>query len=313
MLNSDRLTLTAAFLAIVISLAGVFPVFATDQYAVDTEQECSVCHISASGGGALTLAGESYSSDPESWEPPVAAGKRTPLFLRLAHLLVLYAHIFFGIIWVGTILYVHLVLKPKYAMGGLPRSELRLAWISMPMLAATGAMLTIWRVRITPGLFSTMFGKLLLGKIAVFLLMFCSATFVTLYVGPRLKELAAKHSAAGNTAGKDRFEPHELDDHDGTEGRRTLIAAFGKVYDVSASPMWKGGVHAGRHRAGGDLTEYLKNAPHEADVLERYERVGELAAGVVEVPAVVRVFTVNAYLNLIGCFLIVLVLVLWRW
>jgi hypothetical protein len=77
--------------------------------------------------------------------------------------------------------------------------------------------------------------------------------------------------------------------------------------------MWKGGVHAGRHRAGGDLTEYLKNAPHEADVLERYERVGELAAGVVEVPAVVRVFTVNAYLNLIGCFLIVLVLVLWRW
>jgi predicted heme/steroid binding protein len=288
MLNSDRLTLTAAFLAIVISLAGVFPVFATDQYAVDTGQECSVCHISASGGGALTLAGESYSSDPESWEPPVAAGKRTPLFLRLAHLLVLYAHIFFGIIWVGTILYVHLVLKPKYAMGGLPRSELRLAWISMPMLAATGAM-------------------------AVFLLMFCSATFVTLYVGPRLKELAAKHSAAGNTAGKDRFEPHELEDHDGTEGRRTLIAAFGKVYDVSASPMWKGGVHAGRHRAGGDLTEYLKNAPHEADVLERYERVGELAAGVVEVPAVVRVFTVNAYLNLIGCFLIVLVLVLWRW
>jgi predicted heme/steroid binding protein len=313
MLKSDSVTLVVTFITIATLLAGVSFVFATEDYAVETGQSCSVCHISTSGGGGLTSGGESYSADPENWQPPVGAGKIIPLVFRFARMLILYAHIFFGIIWVGTILYVHLVLKPKYALGGLPRSELRLAWLSMPMLAVTGTLLTVWRLRITPSLFSTIFGKLLLGKVAIFVLMFSSATFVTLYIGPRLKALVAKHSTAGNAVGKDRFTPDELDDQDGTGGARTLIAANGQVYDVSSSPMWKGGMHAGRHKAGQDLTEYLKNAPHEADVLERYERIGKLGTGPVVVPPVVRIFTVNAYFNLIGCFLIILILVLWRW
>jgi len=313
MLKSDSVILVVTFITIATLLAGVSFVFATDDYAVETGQECSVCHISASGGGGLTPGGESYSADPDSWLPPATPRKRIPLILRFVHMLILYAHVFFGIIWVGTILYVHLILKPKYALGGLPRSELRLAWVSMPMLAVTGTLLTVWRLRITPSLFSTIFGKLLLGKIAVFMLMVSSATFVTLYIGPRLKGLVAKGSAVGDTAGKDRFTPDELDDQDGTGGGRTLIAANGQVYDVSSSPLWKGGMHAGRHKAGQDLTEYLKNAPHEADVLQRYERIGKLETGPVAVPPVVRIFTVNAYFNLIGCFLIVLILVLWRW
>lgn len=312
-LNSSPVTFVATVLVAIILFMGISPALGTDDYATETGQECTVCHILTSGGGGLTPSGESYSADPENWQPPVAAGKKTPLFLRFAHMLFLYAHIFFGVIWIGTILYVHLVLKPKYAIGGLPRSELRLAWISMPMLVVTGVLLTLWRVRITPGLFSTMFGKLLLGKVTIFLLMFSSATFVTLYVGPRLKALAGKHSPAGNAAGKDRFTPEELDDHDGTEGGRILIAANGQVYEVSSSPMWKGGLHAGRHKAGQDLTGYLKNAPHEADVLERFERIGELDTEVVEVPPVVRIFTLNAYFNLFGCFIIILILALWRW
>jgi len=313
MANLGRAIQVVTFLTTAVLFAGLSSVLATEDYAVETGQPCSVCHIAASGGGGLTPGGESYSVDPVSWRPPIGAGRKTPLFLRFVHMLILYAHIFFGIIWVGTILYVHLVLKPKYALGGLPRSELRLAWISMPMLAVTGTLLTIWRIRITPGLFSTMFGKLLLGKIAIFLLMLSSATFVTLYVGPRLKALVAKHAAAGTDVDKDRFTPDELDHHNGAGGGRTLIGANGKVYDVSSSPMWKGGMHAGRHKAGQDLTEYLKNAPHEADVLDRYKKVGELITSVVDVPPVVRIFTVNAYFNLVGCFLIVLILVLWRW
>jgi predicted heme/steroid binding protein len=317
MSKTGLVTFVAIFLVIATVFMGAFMsvsiVFATDDYAIETGQECSVCHISASGGGGLTPEGGSYSADPDSWLPPATPRKRIPFGLKFVHMLILYAHLFFGIIWIGTILYVHLVLKPKYALGGLPRSEVRLAWISIPMLALTGVLLTIWRVRITPGLFSTMFGKLLLGKITVFLLMVSSATFVTLYVGPRLKALARKHSPAGSADGKGRFTPDELDDHDGTEGGRTLIAANGQVYDVSSSPMWKGGMHAGRHKAGQDLTEYLKNAPHDADVLKRYERVGEFVTGHVKAPPVVRIFTVNAYFNLIGCFLIVLILVLWRW
>lgn len=311
--NVGRASLVATFLATAVLFAGLSSALATEDYAVETGQSCSVCHISVSGGGGLTSGGESYNADPENWQPPIGVRKIIPLVFRFAHMLILYVHIFFGIIWVGTILYVHLVLKPKYALGGLPRSELRLAWISMPMLAVTGTLLTVWRLMITPSLFSTIFGKLLLGKIAIFLLMLSSATFVTLYVGPRLKALVAKHSAAGTDVDKDRFTPDELDHHNGAGGGRTLIGANGKVYDVSSSPMWKGGMHAGRHKAGQDLTEYLKNAPHEADVLDRYKKVGELITSVVDVPPVVRIFTVNAYFNLVGCFLIVLILVLWRW
>jgi predicted heme/steroid binding protein len=311
--NSGPATFLAVFLAMATLLAGVSFVFATEDYAVETGQQCSVCHISASGGGGLTQAGESYSEAPENWKAPGKPGKRIPVYLRIMHMVILYAHVFFGIIWIGTILYVHLVLKPKYALGGLPRSELKLAWISMPMLGLTGVLLTMWRLQLAPSLFATMFGKLLIVKIVMFLLMLSSATFVTLYVGPRLKALVAKHSPVANTSGKNRFTLDDLGDHNGADGGRTLIAANDQVYDVSSSPMWKGGIHAGRHKAGQDLTEYLKNAPHDVDVLERYERLGELVTDTAQVPSVVRIFTVNAYVNLIGCFLIVLILVLWRW
>ncbi|MDF1525003.1 MAG: cytochrome b5 domain-containing protein [bacterium] len=303
----------AVVLAIATFLAAVSPALATTDYAIETGQECSICHISSSGGGGLTQAGESYSEDAENWKAPAGPAKKIPVYLRVVHMIILYAHVFFGIIWIGTILYVHLVLKPKYALGGLPRAELRLAWLSMPMLGLTGVLLTMWRLQLAPGLFTTMFGKLLLAKITVFLLMVSSATFVTLYIGPRLKALVAHHGSVRDISGKDRFTPEELEDYDGVGDSKTLIAAMDKVYDVSPSPMWKGGVHARRHKAGQDLTEYLDGAPHGPEVLDRYEKVGEFVKVSAKVPAVVRIFTVNAYFNLIGCFLIVLILALWRW
>jgi predicted heme/steroid binding protein len=313
MSNSGSIIPLVTFLAVTIIFASLFPALATEDYSVETGQECSVCHISASGGGGLTSDGESYSADPDNWLPPKIPRKRIPVVFRFVHMVILYTHIFFGIIWIGTILYVHLVLKPKYALGGLPRSELRLAWISMPLIALTGVLLTIWRMRLASGLFSTMFGKLLLFKIGVFVLMLSSATFVTLYVGPRLKSMIARSGSPGDPGERGRLTLDDLDGQDGTGGSRTLIAAMGQVYDVSSSPLWKGGLHANRHKAGQDLTDYLKNAPHEKDVLDRFENVGELVTGPVIVPPVVRIFTVNAYFNLISCFLIILVLVLWRW
>ncbi len=303
--------------AVFVGAASLFsgsPALATPDYAGETGQACAVCHLSASGGGGLTTAGESYSEDPGRWTPP-AAGERKgmPLPLRLIHAAILYAHVFFGVIWIGTILYVHLVLKPKYALGGLPRSELRLAWVSMPLVAVTGTLLTVWRARLVPGLFSTSFGKLLLLKIGVFGLMLLSATFVTLYVGPRLKTLASGGQGDGDVEDGGVFTASALKNHDGTGGHRALIAAHGRVYDVTSSPLWREGSHARRHRAGQDLTGYLDDAPHGPEVLERYERVGDLVEGAAPVPSVVRIFTVNAYFNLVGCFVILLVLVLWRW
>jgi len=313
MTGSGFIKLAAAFLGIAMVLAGSVPAGATEEFALETGQDCSVCHISPSGGGSLTPAGMSFSEDPEHWKAPEVRRPKTSLYQRLVHAAVLYAHVFFGIIWIGTILYVHLVLKPRYALGGLPRSELRLAWISMPMLGLTGVLLTIWRLRLSPGLFSTFFGKLLILKIVLFLLMLSSATFVTLYVGPRLRALAASHHSSADLSGKDRFTPDELEGFDGVDGNKALVAAMEKVYDVSSSPLWKGGVHVRRHKAGQDLTHYLEDAPHGPEVLDRFEKVGALVTETVKAPLVVRLFTINAYFNLVGCFLIILILVLWRW
>lgn len=308
---SVRIYIFSVIMLIALSVA--LPVHAIEEYADLTGQECSVCHFSDTGGGGLTPAGEEYGEDPDAWRPPARTDRRTTVVFRMAHLLILYMHIFFGFVWVGTILYIHLVLKPKYAIGGLPRSELRLAWLSMPAIAITGVLLTVYRIQSAPGLFQTVFGKLLLGKIGVFTLMLCSATFVTLFIGPRLRRIAAGHALAGDVAGKTQFTPEELHSFDGDDGRKVFVAVNGDIWDLSASSLWMNGHHAGRHKAGEDLTDYLPNAPHGTEVFEKYEKVGTLMESDEKVPVVVRIFSINAYFNLIGCFLIILFLALWRW
>lgn len=74
-----------------------------------------------------------------------------------------------------------------------------------------------------------------------------------------------------------KFTQAELAQFDGKDGSPVYIAHKGRVYDVSESKMWRGGKHMKRHNAGGDLTADIQAAPHQADVLERYPQVGELA------------------------------------
>ena len=72
------------------------------------------------------------------------------------------------------------------------------------------------------------------------------------------------------------FEPTELEQFDGKEDRPAYVVYEGKVYDVSDSKRWKGGLHMNRHHAGNDLTTDIQAAPHDPDVLERYPQVGTL-------------------------------------
>lgn len=53
------------------------------------------------------------------------------------------------------------------------------------------------------------------------------------------------------------------------------VAYQGKVYDVTASKLWKKGMHY-EHWAGQDLTEELQDAPHTEKVFEKFEQVGVL-------------------------------------
>ena len=70
------------------------------------------------------------------------------------------------------------------------------------------------------------------------------------------------------------FDPQTLAENNGQDGKKIFIAHEGKVYDVSGSKMWKGGLHMRRHNAGTDLTSDIQAAPHGVEVLERYPQVG---------------------------------------
>ena len=60
------------------------------------------------------------------------------------------------------------------------------------------------------------------------------------------------------------------------QDREEIWCAFqGNIYDVSKSRMWKNGQHY-EHWAGQDLTNELKDAPHNDNVFDKFKIVGIL-------------------------------------
>lgn len=72
------------------------------------------------------------------------------------------------------------------------------------------------------------------------------------------------------------FTREELARHNGKNGSSALVAYEGKVYDVSGSFLWKNGSHQVLHKAGLDLTDAMKQAPHNGDVFRQFPMVGTL-------------------------------------
>lgn len=73
-----------------------------------------------------------------------------------------------------------------------------------------------------------------------------------------------------------KFGTEDLAEYNGEDGASAYVAYDGKVYDVSASFLWQDGRHQVFHHAGEDLTDSLKQAPHGAELLERFPVVGIL-------------------------------------
>lgn len=73
-----------------------------------------------------------------------------------------------------------------------------------------------------------------------------------------------------------RLTQEELAAYDGRAGAPAYVAYEGRIYDVTASKIWRQGRHWARHQAGADLTSALTGAPHGAELLERYPVVGVL-------------------------------------
>ncbi len=100
--------------------------------------------------------------------------------------------------WFGTILYVHLVLKPKSAAKGLPKGEMLIGIYSMIIMAVTGGILVWFRVTSTDVLLHTRFGILLTIKVALFLTMVLSALFVLVIIAPRLRGRNGQQAKQGD-------------------------------------------------------------------------------------------------------------------
>lgn len=283
-------------------------VYATGEYAQASGAACKVCHIDPLGGGELTESGKGYllSVRPEAAHNVTSRGGASRIIL----LIVGYIHILTAFLWFGTILYVHLVLKPAYASKGLPRGEVRVGLVSMALMAATGAGLTYYKVPSFDLLLSSNFGILLLAKIVIFTIMVSSALFVVFVIGPKLKK-----KTVAQPSSSDELTPAELAGYDGKEGRPAYVAYKGKIYDVGRSKLWKNGTHMKRHQAGVDLTDMLSQAPHEEDKILAMPEVGRLSMKKATPPSEehAKVFYFMARMNLGFVFIITLILALWRW
>lgn len=280
--------------------------FCNTEYAAQTGKACSVCHLDPTGGGNLTAEGESFRDDLRI-KGQYRALNTTQRVIRF---IIGYLHTITAIIWFGTILYVHIVLKPAYAAGGLPRGELMIGWGSIIIMAATGALLSISRVPTWHMLFHTRFGILLTIKIILFLVMVSTAVFVTFVVGPKLRKKREQddlHRTGDMTRG-------ELSQYDGKDGRPVYIAYNGIIYDVTASKLWHEGSHFKRHHAGTDLTDILKTAPHGEEKVLKMPAAGKLLQEKeIKKPPHIIIFYFFAYMNLFLIFSIVFIISLWRW
>lgn len=280
---------------------------ATEEYAKQTGQTCAACHLDPGGGGGLTAAGKSFAEAHRT----KAENPEKGAFVKGFRLAIGYIHFLTAIFWFGTILYVHLILKPAYAASGLPRGEMRVGIVSMIVMGITGSTLTFYRVTPLDTLFHTRFGILLCIKVCLYLVMVISAIFVITVIGPRLK---AKKKETSSTNGTGKLTPDDLAAYDGKEGRPAYFAFEGQIYDATQSKLWNQGTHMGRHNAGIDLTEALKLAPHDKEKVFGMSLVGELiASGARKAPLHERVFFFMAHMNLTIVFIIILILSLWRW
>jgi predicted heme/steroid binding protein/uncharacterized membrane protein len=279
---------------------------ATEEFARQTGKDCSACHVDPGGDGELTAAGRAFLAQR------VAAGQAVPASTvrHVVRFAAGFLHLFTAVLWFGTILYVHLLLKPAYASRGLPRGELIIGWSSIAVMAVTGTILTLFRIPTWDALFHTRFGVILSIKIAFFLVMVATAFLATFVIGPRLKRRIA---AVGPRQGE--MTAAELEAFTGKEGAPSYFAYKSVVYDASASKLWKRGSHAGKHLAGFDLSDALALAPHGEDRVFRLPAVGKVVpdGAAPRKPFHLAAFYFMTFLNLFLVVGVLFLVALWRW
>jgi predicted heme/steroid binding protein/uncharacterized membrane protein len=297
-----RLTMLALLLLLALPQASALP-----EYSQRTNQSCNTCHVDVAEG-TLTEPGLEYAASGYSW-PPTSGYRVLGPFKKSVRLMIGYIHILASFLWFGTILYVHIVLRPGYASKGLPKGEVALGLVSMVLVGITGVLLTISRIKSIDILYTSPWGIVLSTKILLYLVMVSSAIFVVTFIGPRIKK-QEKTAAVPDTG---VFDPETLSAFDGARENPVYFAFDGKVYDSTGLEHWKDGTHM-KHHAGMDLTGALERAPHGPEKLEGLEIAGTFDAGIApSKPKIQKVFYFVAYMNLVLVFFVLFTIAYWRW
>jgi predicted heme/steroid binding protein/uncharacterized membrane protein len=307
------------FLLIAIFL-GLFPspLMGTEQYAAHTGKDCQFCHEAPWGGPDLTLFGKAFQRGGHRYPIPLEAFQIRSWPRKILSLLMRYFHIVAGLIWFGTIFYVHIFVMPKALALGLPKATRAVGWVCFITVGLTGSFLAIERIKDFSQLWTTQFGVILSIKTILYLLMVGIAVLTTTFIHKRLQRESRKQEVKGLDA---HFLTHTdlLSSYSGTGDQPTYIAVGDDVYDVSESSLWSGGMHMGQHLAGRDLTNGLAPAPHGPEVLDTFRKVGKLwrGAGTASLNALWGTFTFKTFLFLarsvlVITSLIILCVALWR-
>jgi len=291
-------------------------VSATEQYSEQTGKGCIFCH-QESTGGALKIGGIAYINNGYHYPIPErilkkAAFLQTPLHKTL-RFIIGYLHLLAAAIFFGAIFYIHIFVRPIRLIGGIPKHERILGVSCMLTLAVTGVYLTWARVSRWGQFFDNTFGLMLFIKILFFLLMVALGVFAITFIHRRMQQDVERQKKPREG---DAVTMASLAFFDGTKRKRGYVVYAKKIYDVTASPKWKGGRHFGRHSAGMDLTKSLKGAPHGPEVFEKVRYVGEIAKAGDTAHGLTRAqktFIRMAYANLVIIFLILCCISIWRW
>jgi len=310
--------LCAALLAVILFTALLgSKARATVDYARQTGEPCTTCHVRPEGGGELTAVGSAYARGGYRWPIPEGVGTYTPSSLvKALRAVVGYVHLTVAVIWFGAIFYIHTIVGPQQLTTGIPRREGTIGWVCIGTMAVTGITLTVLRRLETGSVFTGTFGTVFIIKLAQFGAMVVLALVATVVLTRRMQR-GERPRTIPAPALDQAITAETLSSFDGKDGARAVLAVGNKLYDVSRSRMWKDGVHVRQHQAGRDLTDALWGAPHGSDVLERVELIGELretpAEKIRKRPPAQRIFLAFTYLNLILTFGILLCVAWWKW
>ncbi|MFC5284101.1 cytochrome b5 domain-containing protein [Pedobacter alpinus] len=72
-----------------------------------------------------------------------------------------------------------------------------------------------------------------------------------------------------------KYTKSQLALRNGQDKPQIWVAYLGNIYDVTDSRLWRNGKHY-EHWAGQDLTDELKDAPHNPSVFKKFEVIGVL-------------------------------------